>query len=765
MHKKSKYLLIIFASFCFYILFLFALYPYIGTKTASLAIIPVIFSSWFFGMMPGFLVALLFIPLNILLLALAGEPVNSAASLLLEDPGPYIGLFLSLLTAKAGKIYRVSEEQIAAHKIIENSLQISEESYKALLNVIPDIIVKFDGAGNILTFSAPPDITAFCKQEEITGKNLDRLPEIYEFIPAELVELTLGNIRETLLTSEMQSFEYILPVKQENYFHQYRFLLCGKHEVMMIIQDITIRKRAEEALQESMSKYKNIFENIAEGIVQYLQNGNIITTNQVFVKMLGYDSLTELLKLCTLQDIYHDKQELEEIFEILADNKAVNDFETILRKRDGSLIHVRQNVTAVKDSSGKNLYFEATVADITRQKNLERQVAQSYRLESVATVTGRIAHDFNNLFNAIHLNLFLAKPQLDKNSPLIEIINEIQLIVNQASELSGKILAFSRKLPAEKKEQNLNTIISSFSKTLRRTIEENILIEYDLDPQLPLIICDGTQMEQMLLNLCSNSRDAMPAGGRLTIKTSGENIEPSFSDTSQTMDAKPGKYVCLEVSDTGPGIQAGIREQIFDPFFTTREGTGKGMGLAVVQGIVSGSDGFISLNNEKENSTVFRIFFPAAVSEAGEKPGKPPETTTASGAIRYHAGETILLVEDNRNLRLAISKLLHTHGYMVLLANNGIEALDIFSRNAGNINLVITDLVMPNKSGLELYEDIIGIYPDTRFLFTSGYSDPVNIRFIVKENLPFIRKPYPAENLLAKIRELCDSEIKNFSAR
>jgi CheY-like chemotaxis protein/two-component sensor histidine kinase len=372
-------------------------------------------------------------------------------------------------------------------------------------------------------------------------------------------------------------------------------------------------------------------------------------------------------------------------------------------------------------------------------------------MEAVGTLTGGIAHDFNNMLNVILGYAQLVIDEAEKNSTQRRYTQQIQKAGQSAAELVQQLLAFSRRKVIEPKIININSIVTNFQKMLQRIIGADVELRLSLSETISPVMADPVQMEQILMNLCVNARDAMPQGGQLIIETSNTVLDETYQQTHPW--AEPGQYVMLSITDTGIGMDEETQARIFEPFFTTKElGKGTGLGLAVVYGIVKQHKGVIHVYSQKGKGTTFKIYL-SAFSGAAEEI-KKAQTITIKGG-----NETILLAEDNDMLRELAETILKDLGYMVLTAKDGDEAILLFAVHSNEIHLSILDIIMPVCSGREAYERMRAIKPDSKVLFVTGYSTATtHTDFIHKEELPILQKPFTKESLARKVREALDKD-------
>lgn len=512
-------------------------------------------------------------------------------------------------------------------------------------------------------------------------------------------------------------------------------------------------------MRASEEKYRNIFNNALEGIFQVTAEGKYISANPALIKMLGYSSLEELISSITdiRTQVYVNPRDRDEFIGLCEKIGYIENFETQLRKKDGTVIWVRMHGHSVRDSEGKTIFYEGTVMDITEhkeaeieRKSLQTQLIQSQKMEAIGLLAGGIAHDFNNILTALIGYANLLQMKIEDKSPLRAYVDQILSSSLKASQLTKSLLAFSRKQPIVLNPLRLNDIIRETEKLLKRLVTEDIILKTDLTPDDPVVMADATQIDQILFNLASNARDAMPHGGTLTIKTKKVELSERVAKTYGLPGG--GIYALLSVSDTGIGIDNNIKEKIFEPFFTTKElGKGTGLGLSTVYGIVKQHNGYITVYSESGYGTTFHIYLPIVrVKNDSEKPIVP---------IIRGGKETILIAEDNEEARDLLRLSLVQYGYKVLEAEDGEDAIRVFMQNK-NINLLIFDSIMPKKNGRETYNHIRSLDPKIKVLFISGYThDVVLDKGIQEGDFDFLPKPFSPNEMLLKVREILDRDL------
>jgi nitrogen-specific signal transduction histidine kinase len=385
--------------------------------------------------------------------------------------------------------------------------------------------------------------------------------------------------------------------------------------------------------------------------------------------------------------------------------------------------------------------------DLTEQKRLEAQLRQAQKLEAIGQLAGGVAHDFNNILTAVSGYGSLLDMKLPPDSPLKEYVSEILKAVERGSNLAKGLLAFSRKQPGNPQAVDLNDIVKLIIKLLTKLIREDIRIETRLSEEELIIMADSGHIEQIIMNLATNARDAMPEGGVLTIKTEKVYIDERFRDIHGY--GKPGEYALLSVSDTGTGMDENVKARIFEPFFTTKEeGKGTGLGLAIVYGLVKQYNGYINVYSEPGKGSTFKIYIPLYTAE-----GKTDLSQRKQVVFTKGLGETVLLVDDDPGVRESIRHVLEFAGYRVIEAPDGVEALEIFRQKVNEIDLVITDLIMPRKNGKDFYDDIKAIKPSQKVIFISGHTADSLYRQYLPEGGVIVFKPVLPSEFLRKIRE------------
>jgi len=526
---------------------------------------------------------------------------------------------------------------------------------------------------------------------------------------------------------------------------------AGEPQKLVIVnRDITERKKAAESLRQSESGFRSVVEDAPYGIFRCRSDGKIVSANPALQRMLGYEDREELLQKGFAEDVFSSASEFQKLKSLLDHGKEFKDVAVEMKRRDGVQITLRCSSRSMKDYEGSPS-FDVFAEDVTEKRILERQLQMAAKMEAVGRLSGGIAHDFNNLLGVIIGYSQLFKRKLDPQSPLLEHAEEIEKAGKRAAALTRQLLAFSRQQVLTPAVLNLNDLVTDMVKMLPRLIGEDIAVSTLMASDLGSVKADRGQIEQVIMNLAVNARDAMPEGGKLLIKTSNRVLDQAYA--RQHAGARPGQYVMLEVADSGMGMDGDTLTHIFEPFFTTKGvGKGTGLGLATVYGVVKQSEGYIWVDSEPGKGASFQVFLPKV---SGEKTDDIPATARQHKATS--GSETILLVEDSDALRKLTQSFLESSGFRVLVAENGEDALHVAGRHGEKIHLLVTDVVMPGINGRVLAERLLAKLPGMKVLFISGYTDSFNAVHGVRERgMALLNKPYTEEELIERVRKVLD---------
>ena len=536
---------------------------------------------------------------------------------------------------------------------------------------------------------------------------------------------------------------------EKEIFKLYNERLVNKLEKKIL--ELEKERKARHEVEKEINMLAHAIKSIGECVSVTDLDDNILFVNESFLKTYGY-SKEELIGQPI--SIVRSKRNPKEVVENIRPRTLSGGWqgELIQKRKDGSEFPVSLSTSVIRDDKGKAIAMIGVSSDITQQRELEEQFRQAQKMEAIGRLAGGVAHDFNNLLTVINGYSELLLMRLKKGDPLYKQVNEIRQAGLRAGNLTRQLLAFSRKQVLQPVVLDIKNTIKDMDKMLHRLISESIELRTILDPNLCYIKTDPGQIEQVILNLVINARDAMPFGGKLTIEA--KNIEFKESFYWEDLEIAAGKYVMLAISDTGTGMDAETKKHIFEPFFTTKnEEQGTGLGLSTVYGIVKQSGGFINVYSEKGAGSTFKLYFPSVKEPAVTIKNKAVSSKSLTGS------ETILVVEDENNLRQLACEILRTHGYNVLEATNGGSALLKCEKYKKPIHLILSDVVMPEMSGKELVNRLLSIHPEMKVLYMSGYTDDAVIRHgVLEDKVQFLQKPFSPFSLLEKIRTILDGK-------
>jgi two-component system cell cycle sensor histidine kinase/response regulator CckA len=514
--------------------------------------------------------------------------------------------------------------------------------------------------------------------------------------------------------------------------------------------DITEWKLTETELRASEEKYRSFFEEDLTGDYISTPEGRLLICNPAFLRIFGFMSLEEAQKT-PLTRLYRTPDERSEFLDQLRKEKKLENIELELRRMDGKPVYVIQNVSGFFDKDNNLIQIKGYLYDITSHKKMEEQFWQAQKMEAVGRLAGGVAHDFNNMLSVISGYSELLTRKLPEDSPMRREVSMIKQASEKAEALTRHLLAFSRRQIMRPINLNLNDLIDELQMMLERLIGEDIRLIMKTGNNIGNVKADPGQIEQALMNMAVNARDAMPDGGTLTIETANVDLTEGVVHKRVTM--QPGAYVLLTVSDTGIGMNQETQANIFEPFFTTKEkGKGTGLGLSTVYGVVKQSGGYIWVYSEPGHGTTFKIYLPRVAEQADQLPVAEQAPEKLDGT------ETVLLVEDDEGVRGVCEAILTEHGYKVIAAQNGEEALKVFNRNRGAIDLLVTDVVMPGISGPELAGQTKPFRNNMRVLYVSGYAEDAIVHHgKLDPGISFLQKPFSPNDLLLKVREVLDA--------
>ena len=645
------------------------------------------------------------------------------------------------------------QNEILERKKIEDELKNSETRLQTLIRTIPDLVWLKDGDGKYLICNSRFEKLFGARERDILGKT------DYDFVDKKTADLFRKYDREVMHNGKPTRNEELVTFLDDGHSATLETIKTPMYRsdghiigVLGIGRDITRRKESDEERVQLMSAIEQSSESIVitdnDAIIRYI--------NPAFEKITGFIRDEAIgRKPSILKSGKQDEAFYRNMWEIISSGKTWTG-RFVNKKKDGTLFTEEASVSPVIDSSGRIVNYVSVRRDITEylrmekeKEKIEEQYLQIQKVESIGQLAGGVAHDLNNLLSPIlgYGELLLDDLHVDNSSR--KKVEQIIRAALGARELIKQLLAFSRKQTLEYKPVNINNAVTGFENLIRRTIREDIDIKIILSPDTFYVMADIGQIEQVIMNLSVNASDAMPKGGRLTIETSSVDLDESNSTIGQLV--KSGKYAVLIVSDTGCGIEDEVLKHLFEPFFSTKGEQGTGLGLATVFGIIKQHGGNIWVYSEIGKGTTFKVYLPLSSHSTMDN----KEIPVKNNDFDLNGNETILLVEDNDQVRDIVSDVLTQHGYKILVAKSGSEALSIMSSSNDPVSLLLTDVVMPEMNGKELFNKAEEKQPGLKVLYMSGYTnDVIAHQGILDEGVKLIEKPFSIEKLVTVVHEI-----------
>ena len=633
-------------------------------------------------------------------------------------------------------IVRDETERRKAERIIEES----EERYRLLVDLAPvGIAVLQDGRIVFANAAALRMYGAGADANLVGLPAVDIMHPEWKEASRELVERmlrdggTIGLVEQRMLRFDGSVADVEVAAGPTRFE--------GRPAIQAIVRDVSDRKRAEE-------DYRSIVDSAVEGIYQCAASGAVFSANPALARILGYDGPRSLAADPAFNGmtLHGGVGRWEEFLKAIEPGDAVHGFEFESSRVDGHAVWLSENARILRDADGRGARIIGMVEDITQRRDLEHRLRHAQKMEAVGRLAGGIAHDFNNLLTAITGYSALLLDELDRESPLRVKVDEILSAGRRAAALTGQLLVFSRRQVLQPTLLDLNVVVSSMDGLLRRLLGEEVRLRKTLLPGLGAIRADEGQLEQVIMNLVVNARDAMPGGGDIALSTS--QVEVPVAGENGHGALPPGRWVLLAVTDSGTGMDAETCSHVFEPFFTTKgPGKGTGLGLAVVYGIVQQSGGRVFVDSEPGRGSTFRVYLPQVDGKAMLR------TTRQLPKVAAGGGETVLVAEDEDAVRGFTVAVLTDRGYRVLEARDGFEALEVASRYGNAIDLLLTDVVMPGMNGRDLARRLLQIRPSIRVVYTSGYTDgDAAFLGLAETGSSFLPKPFLPEALAGVVR-------------
>ena len=650
-------------------------------------------------------------------------------------------------TGRAVRIFGVIQD-ITDRKHMETALHESQARWRSLVENLPDMIMTLGRDGTILFVNGT---VRGCHRERVVGLNVD------ELIPEEKRAYVRDCLEHVFATGEPGQFEIAIVEDGVPGWYSGRIgPIRNKGEIVgatLIIADITMQKKVEDSLRESETRFRQMAENIQEvfWMVDHRKtDGRLLYVSPAYEKIWGRSCESLYKNIDSFLDVIHP-EDRERVAVNCKTQQESGQYDEIYRlvRDDGSIRWIRDRAFPIRNEAGEVYRVVGLAEDITERKQIESQYFQAQKMEAFGKLAGGVAHDFNNLLTVITGYNEIVLAAFNPNDPRRDCVEEIGKAAERAAALTGQLLAFSRQQVLQPRVINVNKVLENIQKMLRRLIGEDIQLLTEPAEDLACVRADPGQLENVLMNLVVNARDAMPAGGTLTIGTNNVTIPPGDADIAA------GDYVMMSVADTGVGIPEHVIGQIFEPFFTTKPaGHGTGLGLATCYGIVKQSEGCISVESRVNEGSTFKIYLPVVHEVEEAVGGRETPTPMPKGS------ETIMVVEDEPNVRKLTVAALQRLGYSVLEADNGEEAFKLVqSQPSLRLDMVITDVVMPQMGGKDLAQWMRLMYPDIKVVFTSGYPNHAfDDAELLDENSTFLAKPFASKMLAVRVRELLDKK-------
>jgi PAS domain S-box-containing protein len=632
------------------------------------------------------------------------------------------------------------------------ALQQSEESHRMVVETTGQLIYDYDvPSGRILWAGAI---------EAMTGYQPDEFAHVdikiwEEMIHPEDRAVAISQLDDALKAASPYHVMYRFRCKDGTYVDiedTGAFLKDDRgkaYRMLGAMKEITERKQSESKLRESEEKYRSFFENDLTGDYITTIDGRILACNPSFARIFGFNTVEEALH-ARAEDLYKSPEQRKDFLQTLRERKKLEYYEMEMRRLNGQPVYIVENTIGKFDEHGDLIGIQGYIFDDTKRKKLEDHVIQVQKMDSIGTMAGGIAHDFNNILGIIGGYSSMLDMVRENREKFLQYVNHINKATVRGAALVKQILTFARKTEVSLTPVSVNGAIKELVKMLEETFPKTITIMTSLEKSLPLIMIDRTSLNQALLNLCVNSRDAMPNGGSLSLSTKlvdGNKLAERFSKAGANM------YIAVSVADTGIGMDESTRAKIFEPFFTTKEiGRGTGLGLSVVYGIVEAHRGFVGVESAPGSGTAITLYFPI--------PGGIMSSEEAVAVdIKDIAGgkETILIVEDEEALLEILSTLLESKGYTVLKARNGLECVEVYEHRKEGIDLILSDTGLPGMSGADAFLKIASIDPGVKMILASGFFDPDQKAELRKAGVTrFIQKPYKHQDILKEVRSVLD---------
>ena len=653
--------------------------------------------------------------------------------------------------------FRGIARDITQRKEDEKALQEAEARNRALLDAIPDIIFRLRRDGTVLDFRFGHVVPAGARRpEDVIGTT------VWDQVPANVADEVMAHVARAQATGSIQTFELEFPIRGELRDFEVRLVASSEHELLAIVREISERKRAELALRESEERYRELFENANDIVYTHDFSGRFTSLNKAGERITGY-TREEALNMSAIDATAPEYQALaREMVQRKLEGEPITRYELEVIAKDGRRIPIEVSTRTIY-KEGVPVGIQGIARDITERRraeeerrHLEAQIQHAQKLEGLGVLAGGIAHDFNNLLVGMLGYAGLALTKLPEGTPARGYVEKIEASACRAAELTNQMLAYSGRGTFVVRPINLFKLVEDVGRLLSASISKKATLTYHCGPDLPSIVGDPAQINQVIMNLITNASDALAdEPGAITLSVTAVDVDRTYLARSYLDDALPeGRYVCLEISDTGCGMDKDTLTRIFDPFFSTKF-AGRGLGLAAVLGIVRGHKGAVRVYSEPGKGTTFKVLFPTSPS-ASETDGRGD--LEGDGLTSWRGTGVILIADDEEPARSVAREVFEGLGFQVLMATDGLDAVETFRAHADEVSAVLLDLTMPVMGGEEAFEKIHEIRPSVPVILSSGYTEQdATTRFVKTTPAAFVQKPYVLIELVRKLRDVLKS--------
>ncbi len=620
----------------------------------------------------------------------------------------------------------------------------SEALLRTTLDAMPDAFVILDRELHVLNYQPPRDWTCCTAVEPTPGMTLETM------FSSSFQELVRPMVQKCLDQMLICREETVLESAEGSPDVEVRAAPYDEDTVLLVLRNITEQRRIEQQLRRTEARYRGIFESSQDAIVLSTVNGEIVELNQAAMELFGLDSISDF-RQHPITSLYQDPEDRDRIIELVKEKGSLRNLEISLKSMDGRTIHCLISIKLIP--AGGEFPEDrllGTIHDITQLKELQNQLMEAQKMESIGRLAGGIAHDFNNILSSVLGYASLMKNKITPDHPFYEYVETIERGAVRGGDLTARLLGFARRGQFHLEPLDANEIVRDTVSLLKSTVNKAIEIRTEMATDLYAVNGDRSQLHQVLMNLCVNARDAMQGTeGKLTISTGMNDIDnPGESDFPEV---QAGTFVWIAVSDTGTGMDEETMKRIFEPFFSTKQDKGTGLGLAMVYGVVRNHSGFIRVQSQPGQGATFTVFLPAVKDAVVDR----DEKQDALKHARRASGETVLFVDDEEDNRSLAREILEFNGFNVITAANGEEAVSCYREHKAEINGVVMDLIMPKMGGQEALKLLRSETPDLPIMLISGFSEDGEVQKIVKsEGILFLRKPFQLSELVEKVGQL-----------